>query len=206
MSLRQRLKSLRRFVYNVLLYIPVLRAIPETENTFIHMTVSSFILQQLGRNRGVPWPVHHRSLVTGSQYITIGKNTAPGISFGNYIFASKDSPVAFGDYTVLAPNVCVAGFNHDPENISQYASRGGVKIGSYCWIGVNSVVLPGVVLGDHTVVAAGAVVTRSFQDGYCIVGGNPAREIKKLDPDKVSKFTFAYEYVGYRRLGKVHHD
>ncbi|MBS7109518.1 MAG: hypothetical protein KH076_09760 [Streptococcus sp.] len=46
---------------------------------------------------------------------------------------------------------------------------------------MNSVILPGVILGDHTIVGAGAVVTHSFPDGYCIIGGNPARIIKALD-------------------------
>ena len=44
---------------------------------------------------------------------------------------------------------------------------------------MNAVVLPGVVLGDNTVVAAGAVVTKSFPQGHCTVAGVPAVEIKR---------------------------
>ena len=55
-----------------------------------------------------------------------------------------------------------------------------IIIGKKCWIGMNSVILPGVVLGDHTIVGAGAVVTKSFVDGNCVIGGNPARIIRKL--------------------------
>nr|WP_283244199.1 DapH/DapD/GlmU-related protein [Luoshenia tenuis] len=54
-------------------------------------------------------------------------------------------------------------------------------LGEKCWIGMNSVVLPGVTLGPHTVVGAGAVVTKSFPEGYCVIAGNPARMIRKLD-------------------------
>ncbi len=54
---------------------------------------------------------------------------------------------------------------------------GEVRIGKYSWIGI----LPNVVLGDFTVVGAGSVVTKSFQDGYCVIAGNPARIIKKLN-------------------------
>ncbi|MEQ1824103.1 MAG: DapH/DapD/GlmU-related protein, partial [Fimbriimonadaceae bacterium] len=49
-----------------------------------------------------------------------------------------------------------------------------------CWIGMNAVVLPGVTLGDRTVVAAGAVVTKSFPEGWCIVAGVPAKLLRSL--------------------------
>jgi len=45
---------------------------------------------------------------------------------------------------------------------------------------MGSIILPNVVIGDHTTVAAGAIVTKSFPEGYCIIGGNPAKIIKKL--------------------------
>jgi len=41
-------------------------------------------------------------------------------------------------------------------------------------------VLPGVTLGDYTIVGAGSVVTQSFEDGYCVITGNPARRIKEV--------------------------
>ena len=46
---------------------------------------------------------------------------------------------------------------------------------------MNSVVLPGVKLGDHTVVGAGSIVTKSFPEGYCVIAGNPAKMIKKIN-------------------------
>lgn len=45
---------------------------------------------------------------------------------------------------------------------------------------MNAVILPGVKLGDHTVVGAGSVVTKSFEEGYCVVAGNPGRQIRRL--------------------------
>jgi len=62
---------------------------------------------------------------------------------------------------------------------------------------MNSVILPGVTLGDFTVVGAGAVVTKSFEEGYCIIGGNPATEIRKLNPKDCIEFKNQYEYNGY---------
>ena len=52
---------------------------------------------------------------------------------------------------------------------------------------MNSVILPGVVLGDHTVVGAGSIVTKSFEDGYCVIAGNPAKVIRTLDKEKFNE-------------------
>jgi acetyltransferase-like isoleucine patch superfamily enzyme len=46
---------------------------------------------------------------------------------------------------------------------------------------MNAVILPGIVLGDFTIVGAGAVVSRSFEQGYAVLAGNPAVVINKLD-------------------------
>ena len=45
---------------------------------------------------------------------------------------------------------------------------------------MNSMILPGVTLGSHTVVGAGSVVTKSFPEGYCVIAGNPAKKIKAI--------------------------
>ena len=62
---------------------------------------------------------------------------------------------------------------------------------------MNAVILPNVVLGNFTIVAASAVVTKPFAEGYCIIGGNPARVIKYLEKDKCVRYKNEYEYYGY---------
>lgn len=200
-----KIEKLRSILKNIYLYfcsnIWFLRCVAETYGSGAPITLRNLIDQKILRiNGSVPWPVHKNSRVTGKQWITIGEHTAPGASFGCYIFANKDSPIYVGDYTTLAPNVCIAGFNHNIFNIHEYNSKGGVKIGNYCWLGMNSAVLSGVVIGDHTVVAANSVVTKSFPDGYCVLAGNPAKIVKMIDKNKVTEYKHKYKYIGYKKI------
>lgn len=57
-----------------------------------------------------------------------------------------------------------------------------ITIGDDCWIGGHAVINPGVTLGDNVIVAAGAVVTKSF-GSHVVLGGVPAQVIKELDPE-----------------------
>ena len=58
--------------------------------------------------------------------------------------------------------------------------KGGVTIGDHSWIGANVVIMPNVTLGDFCVVAANSYVNTSFS-AYSVIGGNPARLIKKIN-------------------------
>ena len=62
--------------------------------------------------------------------------------------------------------------------------------------------MPGVELGDWTVVGAGAVVTRSFPEGHCVLGGVPATKIKELDLEKCIPFHNKVPYHGYIRADR----
>lgn len=141
--------------------------------------ISGFFFKYiLRRNIHVPWMVHHTSTVEHPQNIKKGKNVFPGDSPGNYIEA--EFGLSIGDYTNIGPNVGLITKNHDAVNNDAYNGK-PIAIGAFCWIGMNAVVLPGVTLGDFTVVAAGSVVTKSFEEGYGIIAGNPASLIKKSD-------------------------
>ncbi len=52
---------------------------------------------------------------------------------------------------------------------------GRIHIGDQCFIGFNSIILPGITLGENTIVGAGSVVTKSFPEGHVVIAGNPAR-------------------------------
>ncbi len=100
-------------------------------------------------------------------------------SDGIYFQAVEKIIIGRGAY--IAPNVGLITANHDLFNLEAHMEGKPISIGEKCWIGMNSVILPGVVLGPHTIVGAGSVVTKSFVDGYCVIVGNPAKILKKLE-------------------------
>jgi acetyltransferase-like isoleucine patch superfamily enzyme len=93
-------------------------------------------------------------------------------------------PVTIGCHVNLAQGITITALNHSFEDTAKRIDEQGITtkqviIGDDVWIGTNAVILPGVTVGCHSVVAAGAVVTKDVPD-YCIVGGVPAKVIKSL--------------------------
>lgn len=141
-----------------------------------------YVLWRLGKligfNRHVPWPVHFTSTVIAPRRMKIGKGTCPGDSPHCYINAQNG--IQIGDYCNLAPGVGLISANHDPLDNTKHLPSEPIRLGENCWVGMNAVILPGVTLGPNTIVGAGAVVTKSFVEGHCVIAGNPAKEIRKL--------------------------
>lgn len=88
--------------------------------------------------------------------------------------------ITIGEGSLIGHNVVLATLNHDlnPER-RQICIPAPIFIGKNVWIGSNSTILPGVSIGDNSVVAAGAVVTKDVPENT-VVGGVPARFIKKI--------------------------
>lgn len=133
-----------------------------------------------GENKGVKFPVGHGCRVVHPDNIIFHPDDLNNFqSSGTYYQAI--GKISLGKGTFIAPNVGLITANHDYCNLDKHSSPKDICIGNNCWIGMNSVILPGVVLGDHTVVGAGSVVTHSFPAGQCIIAGNPARIIRAID-------------------------
>ena len=93
-------------------------------------------------------------------------------------------PVTIGNHVNLAQGITVTALNHnfadkDHRIDEQGVSTHPVMIGDDIWIGANAVILPGVTIGNHSVVAAGAVVTKDVPP-HSLVAGVPAKKIKEL--------------------------
>jgi acetyltransferase-like isoleucine patch superfamily enzyme len=136
--------------------------------------------------------------------LTIGEGTllepgcwltlAPGarIEIGEGCFLNRNTMLAaqerieIGDHTMLANGCFVGDAEHrydDPDTPvtwQGFSSKGPVRIGSNCWLGVNCVVTSGVTVGDRCVIGANSVLTEDFPPGV-IAAGAPARVLKEID-------------------------
>jgi acetyltransferase-like isoleucine patch superfamily enzyme len=147
----------------------------------------NFIFKHILRqNKEVKWAVHHTSSIYYPENIKRGKDVFPGDSQGNFIDARNG--VEIGDFTNIGPHVGILSANHDLIDNTKFSNADPIRIGAFCWIGMGALILPGTELGDFTIVGAGAVVSSSFKEGYCVVAGNPAKIIKQLDKDRCEIF------------------
>lgn len=114
--------------------------------------------------------------------VEIGTNVCIGSGFS----ALSAAPIVIEDNCLFASNIIVTSENHgmNPEIADSYADTPlegkPVYIGKGCWIGEKASIMPGVTLGDRCIVAANAVVTKSFP-AYSLIGGVPARMMKRYD-------------------------
>jgi len=99
----------------------------------------------------------------------------PGINLSGF-----PKYIELGKNVRIARNVQIITRNHYINNPNLVYDREKIKIGDNSWIGANAVILPGVELGRNTVVAAGSVVNKSFPEGNYLIGGVPAKIIKKI--------------------------
>ena len=93
-------------------------------------------------------------------------------------------PVDIGNHVNLAQGITVTALNHNFSDTKKRIDEQGVStnqvtIEDDVWVGANAVILPGVTIGEHCVVAAGAVVTKDVPP-HSLVAGVPAKVIKKI--------------------------
>ncbi|RYY34540.1 MAG: acyltransferase [Sphingobacteriaceae bacterium] len=111
--------------------------------------------------------------------VLIGTNSLVGM--GNVIIG----PVTIGNNVIFAQNIVASGLNHEYRDVTQpiHAQKilvAPIVVEDDCWIAANCVITSGVTIGRHSVIAAGAVVTKDIPP-YSVAVGNPARVIKKFD-------------------------
>lgn len=120
-------------------------------------------------------------------HIEVGKNF-----FANYNCTIIDvAKVKIGDNCQMAPNVAIYTAGHPVHPVSRnsmYEYGIEVTIGDNVWIGGNTIILPGVNIGNNTVIGAGSVVTKDIPD-WVIAAGNPCKVIRNIT-EKDKKFYY----------------
>lgn len=114
----------------------------------------------------------------GGRHVHFGKNV-----YANFnLTLVDDTHIYVGDGTMFAPNVTVATAGHPilPSlREKAYQFNMPVHIGKNCWIGSGALIMPGVSIGDNTVIGAGSVVTKDIPENVVAVG-NPCRVVRKI--------------------------
>lgn len=165
------------------LYLVLFRYTPEQSRPYslffpkLRQLLVSLFLDHCGKNVIVK---HNADI---SMFIKIGDRSEFGKRCSIY------SDVEIGSDVMMGPDVKILTRNHAFDDLripmnQQGGSTSPVKIEDDVWIGANAILLPGVTIGSHSVIAAGSVVTKSVPQ-WAVVGGNPAKLIKYRTSEKV---------------------
>jgi acetyltransferase-like isoleucine patch superfamily enzyme len=158
-------------------------------NPFLHKKGKGTVIRRRTRIDVFPW----NKFVTGQSctiedFVTInngvgevliGNNSRIGM--GNTLIG----PLSIGNDVIFAQNIVLSGLNHGYLDVhtairKQAVTKSPIKIEDEVWIGANAVVVAGVTIGKHSVIAAGSVVTKDIPP-YSVAVGNPCRVIKSFN-------------------------
>ncbi|MFZ6036592.1 MAG: acyltransferase [Patescibacteria group bacterium] len=130
-----------------------------------------------GRSR---WMVHYTSRVICPQKITMGAHVERSFARSGGCYIQALNGITFGDDVLFGPGVKIISGNHGFVARHAITVAPPIRIGSRVWIGANAIILPGVEIGDDSIVGAGSVVTHSFPE-HSVIAGNPARLLRHND-------------------------
>ncbi|APZ45112.1 acetyltransferase [Polaribacter reichenbachii] len=158
-------------------------------NPFYHKKGKGAIVRPRTRMDVVPWNKFEMgedstiedfsAINNGVGSVIIGDRTKIGLS--NTIIG----PVRIGNDIRLAQNITLSGLNHNYEDVNlpihvQGVSTSPIVIEDDSWLGANVVVVAGVTIGKHSIIAAGSIVTKNIPP-YSVAVGNPARVLKQYN-------------------------
>ena len=131
-------------------------------------------------------------VITAPFYCDYGFNISIGKNFytNHNVTILDGAKVMFGDNVFIAPNCVFSTAGHAID--SEQRSRGleialPITVGDNVWIGTNVSVLPGVTIGNNTIIGAGSVVNKNIPEGV-IAAGNPCKVIRKITEEDKKKY------------------
>ncbi|HIT59807.1 MAG TPA: sugar O-acetyltransferase [Candidatus Fimousia stercorigallinarum] len=148
------------------------------------------LFADLGEGCFIEPPLHAN---WGGHHVHFGKNV-----YANFnLTLVDDTHIYIGDHTMIGPNVVIATGGHPllPELRQKgYQYNVPVHIGKNCWIGAGAIIVPGITIGDHSVIGAGSVVTKDIPSNVLAVG-NPCKVLREISD---------YDREYYYRDRKIH--
>lgn len=135
--------------------------------------------KQCGNNLGI----YGKPFITNGKSIILGDNV--NINKGAVLNAAK-SKISVGNNVTISSNAQVLAATYDPkqfilDEVRTHITR-EVVIGDNVWIGASAIICPGVcITGKGVIIAAGSVVTKSFDENHVVIAGNPAKIVKKYE-------------------------
>ena len=161
-------------------------------NPFVHKKGRGALIRRHARLDVFPWRRFEVGRDALIEDYAVVNNGAGDVLIGDAARIGSVSvvfgPVRMGDRAGLGQHVFISGFNHGyadgtRDSNEQELVRKEVVIGRESHIGANSVVVAGVTIGERCQIGAGSVVTKDIP-AYSVAVGNPARVIKRYDPEK----------------------
>jgi maltose O-acetyltransferase len=138
------------------------------------------ILNECGKNV----TVKNKCYFGNGSKLRVGDNSQLGQN------ARLGGEIIIGDYVMMGPDVIIMAVTHDISDLSKPmiddsnpSIENPVNIGSNVWIGTRVIIMPGVTIGDNSIIGAGAVVTKSFPENS-VIAGVPAKIINTREPWK----------------------
>ena len=144
--------------------------------------ILNLLFKKLFRNYSSTFMIHFTSRVVLPDAIKIIGNcpkvlTSFAVSHGSYFQAFNG--IIFDRGSKFGPNVKFISSNHSLDDRSKHENNDPIHVGKNCWVGAGAIILPGVSLGDNSVIGAGSVVTKTVE-ANTVVAGNPAKVLRKL--------------------------
>ena len=145
-----------------------------------HEYLKKILKIKIGRNTAV----HMGCFFSGTQ-VTIGNNSV----LNRRCYVDGRAEVIIGDNVSISPEVYILSLDHNVQSNNFSTTPEKTVINDYTWIGVRSIILPGIELSKGSVVGAGSVVTRNTNQ-FEIVAGNPAKKIN----ERTKNLTYQINY------------
>ena len=171
-------KGLKKMILSILFKLKILGRVS------LGIRIMNFIFQRVFMiNARFKSPVHFTTKVNVADKIHFhfDDNTLASFATSGCCYIQAYNTIYLGKNILFAKGVNLISANHNTKKLDSWKEEEPITIGDNVWIGVNAIILPGVKIGHNCIIAAGAVVTKSFNEDNLVIAGNPAKIINRTN-------------------------